>query len=41
MDIFSLNPIQYLLKKVNANSEFEVMFNKTNPLTINKYIDII
>ena len=41
MDIFSLNPIQDLLKKVNANSEFEVMFNKTNPLTINKYIDIL
>jgi len=41
MDIFNLEPIQDLLKKVNSNSEFEVIFNKTNPLTINKFIDML
>jgi SAM-dependent methyltransferase len=41
MDIFNLEPIQELLKKVNSKSEFEVIFNKATPLTINKFIDMI
>ena len=41
MDIFSLEPIQDLIKKINSNSEFEVIFNKTNPISINKFIQMI
>ena len=40
MDILSLEPIQQLTKKINSSSEFEIIFNKKNPLSINKYIDI-
>jgi hypothetical protein len=40
MDILSLEPIQELTKKINSSSEFEIIFNKKNPLSINKYIDI-
>ena len=41
MDIFNLEPMQDLLKKINSNSEFEVIFNKSNPMTINKFIDML
>jgi SAM-dependent methyltransferase len=41
MDIFNLEPIKELLKKINSSSEFEVIFNKNNPMTINKFIDIL
>jgi SAM-dependent methyltransferase len=41
MDIFNLEPVQELLKNINSNSEFEVMFNKNTSLTINKFIDTI
>jgi hypothetical protein len=40
MDILSLESIQDLTKKINSSSEFEIIFNKKNPLSINKYIDI-
>ena len=41
MDIFNIEPMKDLLKKVNSNSELEIIFNKSNPLTINKFIDML
>ncbi len=41
MDIFNLEPIQELLKKLNSSSEFEIIFNKNTPLTINMFIDML
>jgi len=41
MDIFSLASIKDLLKHVNSTSELEVIFNKSSPLTINKFIDML
>ena len=41
MDIFNIEPMKDLLKKINTNSELEIIFNKSNPLTINKFIDML
>jgi len=41
MDIFNLEPMQDLLKKINSSSEFEIIFNKNTPITINRFIDML
>ena len=41
MDIFNLESTRDLLKQVNSNSELEVIFNKSTPLTVNRFIDMI
>jgi SAM-dependent methyltransferase len=41
MDIFSIEHVKELLKKVGSNSEFEIIFNKNTNMTINKFIDVL
>jgi hypothetical protein len=41
MDIFNLESTQGLLKEVNSNSELEVIFSKSTPLTVNRFIDML
>jgi len=41
MDIFNLESVKDLLKNVNSNSELEVIFNKSTPLTVNRFIDML
>jgi SAM-dependent methyltransferase len=41
MEIFTLESTKDLLKEVNSNSELEVIFNKSSPLTVNRFIDMI
>lgn len=41
MDIFSIQNVKDLLKKVGSNSEFEIIFNKNTNITINKFIDVL
>ena len=41
MDIFNLDSVKDLLKNVTSNSELEVIFNKSTPLTVNRFIDML